>query len=60
MERYNQFIEACRGSLGVVLVDLVDGAVCACACTGDLVDVASRPADVAFSSDISSRPAGGG
>ena len=35
---YNQFIEACRGSLGVVLVDLVDGAVCACACTGEVAD----------------------
>ena len=40
MERYNQFIEACRSSLGVVLGDLVDGAACACACAGDLVDVA--------------------
>ena len=39
MERYNQFIEACRSSLGVVLGDLVDGAACSCACAGDLVDV---------------------
>ena len=32
MERYNQFIEACRSSLGVVLGDHVDGSFCACAC----------------------------
>jgi hypothetical protein len=29
---YNQFIEACRSSLGVVLGDHVDGSFCACAC----------------------------
>jgi hypothetical protein len=39
MERYNQFIEACRISLGVVLGDLVDVSACTCACAGDLVDV---------------------
>ena len=40
MERYNQFIEVCRRSLGVVHGDLVDVAACACACAVDLVDVA--------------------
>jgi len=42
MKRYNQFIEACRSSLGVVHGELVDDAACACACAcaGDLVDVA--------------------